>query len=379
MLSYPMLSPADTKVEMRFAAVRQLLQQAVANGEAPSAVAAIGDRAGTRWRTACGVTRYGGGGRDVDAETVYDLASLTKVVSTLPAVLKLIDSGEISLDDRVGRFFSNAGWFQVPSLADTTVRELLTHSSGLPAWKPLFAQVSERQTGIANILQTALEHPPGTIHYSDLGFILLGAIIERVSGLRQDTFVKRYIFEPLGMSRTRYGPVVGKQERFTDPRPPTPDLLNIAATEDCGWRGRVLQGEVHDESAYVLDGIAGHAGLFGVAEDLAIYARAWLELNAPFASEALLHEAIQPQVESEDTRRGLGWLLKSPSAGKLASTAAFGHTGFTGTSLWLDPEQGWFTVLLTNRIHPSRHNGQGIGQLRADVHDAVARAFSERV
>ncbi len=342
-----------------FAGPRALLEAAVTGGVIPGAVAVAGTAERVDEIGAFGVQRYGGG--EVTPATRYDLASLTKVVSTLPSLLRLVSEGTLSLDDRVGKFFSNAGWFQTPSLADVTVEQLLTHTSGLPAWKPLFATVSERRTAVANVLQTGLEHPPNTFVYSDLGFILLGAIIERVSGLRQDAFAEKYIFKPLGMNDTCYGPS-------------RPD--NVAATEDCGWRGRVLEGVVHDENAFVMDGVAGHAGLFGTAHDLARYAQAWLSRDARLGAEPVLRAAVEEHVNGQ-VRRGLGWQLagENSSAGDLASRTAFGHTGFTGTSLWLDPQQGWFAVLLSNRVHPTRFGGEGVHALRRAFHDEVARAF----
>ena len=350
----------------RYAAARHILEEAVTRGDIPSAIAIAGNRCDQQLITATGVRHYASETEVtplVTRETVYDLASLTKVVATLPAILKLIDAHEIALGDPVKRFFSNAGWFQQPTIADATVQQLLTHTSGFPAWKPLFALVSTRETAVANVLQTALEHPPGHYAYSDLGFMLLGALIERVSGARQDVFVTREVLEPLGMHNTRFGPVLG---------------IPVAATEDCGWRNRLLEGEVHDENAFVMTGIAGHAGLFGTADDLARYAQAWLTFDARLASEHLLRQAVSEHLEQHGNRRALGWALngKEVSAGRAASQRAFGHTGFTGTSLWCDPEQGWFAVLLTNRVHPSRTRGQGIQALRAAFHDAVATAHA---
>lgn len=298
--------------------------------------------------------------------TIFDLASLTKVVATLPALLRLSSDGELSLDDRVERFFSNAGWFQTPSLADATVRQLLSHTSGLPAWRPLFAQLSERRTALAAVLQSPVDQP-GEVSYSDLGFMLLGAIVERVSGERLDSFSQRHVFEPLGMSDTGFGPI---------------ERVDVAATEDCGWRGRLLQGEVHDENATVWEGVAGHAGLFGTAGDLARYCRAWLELDARLGSEELLLEATREQARARDgSRRGLGWLLASEGCFVGPSGRGYGHTGFTGTSLWLEPRTGSsgeprpvsYAVLLTNSVHPHRDRRTGIAKLRRDFHAASRR------
>ncbi len=332
------------------------LEAAVARNEVPGAVAVVGDRDAIFPITACGVTRLGGPG--VAADTRFDLASLSKVIGTLPAVLKLANAGELSLESPVKRFFSQAGWFQTPSLGDVTLRQLLTHSSGLPAWKPLYAAASTRLAALGNVLQTGLEHPAGRVVYSDLGFMLLGAVVERVGGVRLDVFAQEHVFGPLGMSATAYGVPAG---------------ASVAATEDCGWRGRLLEGEVHDENAFVFEGVAGHAGLFGTAIDVARYAQAWLRSGAPFASPDLLALAVREHVRDGDLRRGLGWQLAGggSSAGNRASPDAYGHTGFTGTSVWVDPERERFAVLLTNRVHPSRFGGEGIHALRVGFHDAV--------
>ena len=346
-------------------AAKQGLEDAVARGEVPGAVAVVGDSEQLIGVTACGVTRLGG--PPIDAQTRFDLASLSKVVGTLPAVLALVQAGEVSLDDPIKRFFSNAGWFQTPSLGDATIRQLLTHTSGLPAWRPLYAEAGTRLSALGNLLQSSLSHledgvPAGRVVYSDLGFMLLGAVVERVSKLRLDAFTEAHIFEPLELNTLGYGAPAG---------------VSVAATEDCGWRGRLLQGEVHDENAFAFEGVAGHAGLFGTAFDLARYAQAWLRLSAPFASPELLREATREHAADPNNtasgRRGLGWQLagEGSSAGHDASLSAYGHTGFTGTSLWLEPVKDRFAVLLTNRVHPSRSGGHSIHALRVAFHDTV--------
>jgi CubicO group peptidase (beta-lactamase class C family) len=340
--------------------------RAVAQRVVPGAAAAVGVGP-LEGHFVAGVTRDGG--PPVTSDTRFDLASLTKVVATLPSVLALVERGEVSLSDPLKRFFSNAGWMQAPSLGDATLVQLLTHTSGLPAWKPLFAQVEGRLTALANVLQTPLAHPVGEVVYSDLGFILLGAVVERVSGTRLDAFADEHVFRPLGMRRTAFRVPTGEQDAAGA----------VAATEDCGWRGRLLQGEVHDENAFAMGGVAGHAGLFSTALDLARYARAWQDEAAPFASPELLRAARREWVCGPNAlgRRGLGWQLyrEGSSAGSRAGSAAYGHTGFTGTSLWVEPESGWFAVLLTNRVHPSRTYGAGVHDLRVAFHDAVAGAL----
>lgn len=327
-----------------------VLREAIARGVTPGLVALASSLPAP---LAMGSRRDGGD--PTTADTRFDLASLTKVVATLPSVLRLLSDGELRLDDTVGHYFSNAGWFQAPSLGEATVAQLLTHTSGLPAWRPLFAELSNRRTALGAVLQTPLVRP-GEHVYSDLGFMLLGALVERVSGERLDAFARRHVFEPLGMKETGYGPVSG---------------MPLAATEDCGWRGRLLEGEVHDENASVWDGVAGHAGLFGTAADLARYCRAWLHLDARLGREELLAEAVTEQVRGDDVSRGLGWLLSSPAWFAGEGVRGYGHTGFTGTSLWLDPDSDSYAVLLTNRVHPHRAGRQGIVELRRDFHAAL--------
>jgi CubicO group peptidase (beta-lactamase class C family) len=333
---------------------RDALVDAVERAVVPGGVAAmvgLDGRVDAAW---AGVTREDG--PPVGAATRYDLASLTKVVATLPCVLRLVSDGEIALTDRVGRFFANAGWFQVPSLADATVRQLLAHTSGLRNWGPLYARVSTRSTALAAVLQAPLRDV-GRMCYTDFGFMLLAAIVERVTGTRLDVVARTLVFAALGMDRTRFGPV---------------DRDDVAATEDCGWRGRLLIGEVHDENATVWDGVAGHAGLFGDVADLGRYAAAWLRLDDRLADPELLREATRPQATGDDgSVRGLGWMLPWPGAFAGQGVRGYGHTGFTGTSLWVDPSAGTASILLTNRIHPHRGRGEGIHALRRAFHAAA--------
>ncbi|MDZ7802189.1 MAG: serine hydrolase [Trueperaceae bacterium] len=347
-------------------ALERVLRPAVEAGEIPGATAVAGTASDRCPPVALGVRRSGGAA--VTFDTRYDLASLTKVVGTLPSVLRLAGEGEVGLDDRLGRYFSNAGWFQSPSLADVTPRALLTHTAGLPSWAPLFARAPSRLTARAAVLQSEVPHPQGRVRYSDLGFMLAGMLVERVSGLRLDAFVHAHLAAPLGLDGLAYGPLRGAP---------------VAATEDCGWRMRLLEGEVHDENAWVMDGVAGHAGLFGTADDLAGYAQAWLRRDARLAPPELLDQATTRHTPEDAPARGLGWVLSGPGGARLShddrepsvdwrGPHGFGHTGFTGTSLWIDPAAGTFAVLLTNRVHPHRAGGQAIGRIRRDLHRAVA-------
>src|SRR5699024_4035360 len=341
----------------------QLLEQAAADGTVPGGVLLSGSSATAGTPVPFG--RLTPGGEPVSAETRYDLASLTKVVATLPSILQLISAGEVEPDKPLRHWFSNAGWFQAPSLGDATVRQLLSHSSGLPAWVPLFTRTRARLLALGTILQAEVRPAAGTDVYSDLGFMLLGALVERVSGQRLGRFAQEHIFGPLGMTAT------GFRAFADDGRPEPAPPGTFAPTEYCGWRNRLLTGEVHDENCCAWEGVAGHAGLFGTAGDLGRYAQAWLNLDARLGDPALLKETQEEHARTAGGEpRGLGWLLAH--ANSFSGLPGYGHTGFTGTSLWLDPERDRFTVLLTNRVHPDRHRTPSLTELRRAVHAAAA-------
>ncbi len=342
----------------------RLLEGAIRDRVSPGAVLHAASRDGSELRVAAGSLTYEETSPSVSQDTVYDLASLTKVVACLPLLLHLLSEGELTLSDTVSRFFANAGWFQEPSLGDVTLEDLALHRSGLPAWRPLFANLSERRTATANVLQTHLTETKGAYVYSDLGAMALGAVIERVLGERLDSAFERIVAGPLGMSSVRFAPL--------------PADVQVAPTEDDGWRGRLLTGEVHDENATVMDGVSAHAGLFGRAADLVRYATAWLELTAPFASEEWLRKATQDLSGGAGPARGLLWRLYDAEEWPLGagvSSAAYGHTGFTGTSIVVDPGAGWVCVLLTNRVHPRRGDAGPVTRLRRAAHELVAAGF----
>ncbi len=304
-------------------------------------------------------------GPAVTASTRYDLASLTKVVATLPAVLQLVSAAELELDRPIRHWISSAGWFQQPSLGDSTIRQLLAHNSGLPNWIPLFTHTRDRLLALGVVQQSPVTNPGGAAVYSDLGFMLLAGLVERVSGQRLDHYVREHVFTPLGMNSTGFRPF-GKDGR---PEPAPQDTY--APSEYCGWRNRLLTGEVHDENCCAWQGVAGHAGLFGTAADLGLYAQAWLNLDPRLGKAELLHEAQQPHAATAAGEpRGLGWLLSHPDC-FAGDTPGYGHTGFTGTSIWIDPVADRYSVLLTNRVHPDRHQRPAITPLRRAVHAAA--------
>jgi CubicO group peptidase (beta-lactamase class C family) len=307
------------------------------------------------------------------ADAIFDLASLTKVVATTPSILHLLTTGEIGLDQPVGEILPEFG--TEDTKAEVTIRRLLTHSAGLSAWRPVFLTGTGPAAYLADFAATQPEHPPGgQVIYSDPGFITLGEVVRRVSGDPVSVYARREIFEPLGMVDTMFTPPRALRSRIAATETGNgfeagkePDQAPVNG----GWREYLLRGEVHDGNAwYGFGGVAGHAGLFGTALDLARYGRFWLNGGAlgdiRILPEELVAEARTNQIaiEAETERRGLGWrLLPQPGAvedvpdsGRGLSERAFGHTGFTGTSLWMDPDRDLVIVLLTNRVHPTVTN-----------------------
>jgi beta-glucosidase-like glycosyl hydrolase/CubicO group peptidase (beta-lactamase class C family) len=348
--------------------VDRVLEQFVEEGAFPGGVLAVGYR-GTLVRLyPFGRFSYDEDAPTVEATTIYDLASLTKVVATTTMAMILVDEGRLDLDKKVQDFlplFAGSGKEAV------TVRHLLTHTSGIDWWAPLYEEIQGPEKYLQRIQAMELVYEPGTEYkYSDLGIILLGEILSRVAGRPLDEFVRERVFEPLSMTDTLY-------------RPGEDRLPRIAPTELDAWRGRVVHGEVHDENAFALGGIAPHAGLFSTAGDLARFVQMLLN------GGVLEHHRIVSRGTVElftrrtggvlDSTRALGWDTKSPehsTAGSFFSPDSFGHTGFTGTSIWVDPERELFVILLTNRVHPTREN-QLIREARPAVADAVVKALVE--
>ncbi len=278
-------------------------------------------------------------GTDIRSTTWFDVASLTKLF-TATLALALVDAGSLTLDTRIWNEF--------------TLESLLAHESGLPAWRPLFESVSmtERNSPAAyeqivhEVLNTSPSLPaPAQAVYSDLGYIGLGHHLQCITGKSLSTLVKEHITEPMQMVRTCFAPELPA------------DKTNVACTEDCPWRKRVLQGEVHDDNTWTMGGMAGHAGIFSTAEDMTRFGIAWL--LALTNGGILKTTTAQRAVLRRPGGRGLGFDLKSPggsSLGEAASDNTFGHLGFTGTSLWIDPQKQAVICLLTNRVHPTRDN-----------------------
>lgn len=346
---------------------RVVLRQAIEARVFPGAVVEAGDREGTLAAIVEGRLTY-----DIDAapaalDTVYDLASLTKVLSATTNAMGLVDEGRLGLDDRVGRWIG--GW-SGGDRDGVTVRHLLDHSSGLPAHRRYFDRLQGRREFERAICAEPLEYAPGSQSlYSDLGFMLLGFVLEEAGGGSLDDQFDRWRTRELG---------TGAVLQY---RPPDQWLSRVAPTEIDPWRGRLLSGEVHDENAASLGGVAAHAGLFGDAASVGAVARWWLRRvgagnDGRPGDRAELPGLFVTPTGVPGSSRALGWDTMRPtsSCGSRLSPAAFGHTGFTGTSLWIDPAwrpAGLYVVFLTNRVHPSRE-GDGMTRVRQALHNAVA-------
>ena len=343
-----------------FAGARDLLQTAVAAKAFPAAVVEVGDATAPLWREPFGRLTYDPNSPPTSNDTIFDLASLTKVLSTTPLVMQQVERGAMGLEDPVGRYLDT---WRGTDRAGVTIRDLLAHASGLPAWLPFFREHRGRHAFEQAIAATRLEYGPrSTSVYSDLGFMLLGFILDAGVPLanRFDT-----MFAQMG---------IVQEVQFT---PPKLWQRRTAPTEHDSWRGRLLVGEVHDENAYALGGVAGHAGLFGTSAAVGDYARHLLQIldgrTGAFSRDTLM-TFITRQTSIPGSSRALGWdtMLPTSSCGTCMSPRAFGHTGFTGTSLWIDPDRGVYVVLLTNRVHPTRDN-DAMKQLRPALHDAVMK------
>ena len=340
--------------------IRAILDAAVRDSAFPGGYAVVGTHAGT-------LAAYGAGHLDwapspvPDGRTLWDMASLTKVVALTSAMMQLVASGLVDLDAPVQRYLP--AWTGLHK-DRVTVRHLLTHSSGLPAWRPVYKEATDTASAMRLVYETPLDTLPGVrMVYSDLGAMLLGEVVRAVTGQRLDSYVAAHVFGPLGMRDTRY-------------LPPASESARIAPTEVDPWRQRHLRGEVHDENAAALGGVSAHAGLFSTGDDLARLARAYLNggaLDGVRVFDAATIRTFTTVQDSTFSNRALGWETPTGnnSAGHILTRPAFGHTGFTGTSIWIDPARDLFVILLTNRVNPTRANLK-ISRVRQSLADAVA-------
>lgn len=348
--------------------VSRVLDAALADRAFPGAYAIVGDSRGILAEVAVGRLDWKKSPRPT-RHTLWDLASITKVVGTTTSLAQLVERGAVELDAPVQRYLPE--WVG-PGQESVTVRHLLTHTSGLPAFRNYDKQTQNRDSIAALIFATSLERPPGEkMVYSDIGAFVMGRIVERVTGDSLQTYVSVHITKPLRLRETLF-------------RPPPSLRARVAPTEIDTLRGGLVRGFVHDERAYYLGGVAAHAGLFGSAYDLSRFATMMLRGGTLDGARILRPETITlftSYVDSMTTNRALGWQKpdrpemrdKTPGAawaGSMMSSRAFGHTGFTGTSIAVDPELDLYIILLSNRVNPTRNNSK-ISQVRPRLADAV--------
>jgi CubicO group peptidase (beta-lactamase class C family) len=373
---------------MNFLSVEKAFCGAVDDGVFPGAVVLAAKEDAIVFERAFGFRSLLPTQSALQLETVFDLASLTKPLATTLAIILLTQEGQVGIEDRATRFLPA---FRKYGKQLTTVRQLLTHTSGLPSWKPYYEEAikieaagrrsfiasQEAKRWVTQLIhrETPLCAPATQCVYSDLGFIVLGELVERVAGMPLDEFCRERIYLPLGLSTMGF-------INLTQSRPAAAEQRHdyIAPTENCPWRKKILCGEVHDDNAYVMGGVAGHAGLFATARDvhhlLACLNRCLQGLD-DFFSRAILADFFTKDRSVINSRFTLGWdtpALEKSASGGAFSSRTIGHLGFTGTSIWWDLEKNCHIVLLTNRVHPTRKNDK-IRRFRPHIHDLMMKAM----
>lgn len=299
-----------------------------------------------------------------DIDTIYDLASLTKIF-TATAIMILVERGQLLLSDKVTSFYPRFGRY---GKADITIEQLLLHTSGLPSWLALYKTVDSKEAALNEIFYLKPEAKPNEAYiYSDLGYMLLGFIIEKITQTTVDDFIKKEILLPLKMNNSMYNPPPELKER-------------CAATEyDHVFRKRLIWGEVHDENAYAIGGASGHAGLFSTASDMARFCQMFLNLGELEGARILSPLTVMLMTQNHisyflGVQRGYGWYISTSLRGDIFPLGSYGHTGFTGTSIWIDPFTDSFSIILTNRVHPNRDNNT-LSTIRSKFHNPLAAAI----
>lgn len=355
----------------RLANIDRVVRRGLSAGGYPGAAVVVGRKGAIALQKGYGRLGWTAGSPAVDVDnTIYDLASLTKVVATTTAAMILYDEGRLALDEPVATYLPA---FVAGGAAKdrVTIRQLLTHHSGLPAGKQLWRLALNREQAKRIVLETPLICNPGNCFlYSDLGADVMGWVIEEIAGQSLDAFLNERLFEPLGMNDTFFNPSLAFQNR-------------IAPTEVSPPRGYPLKGEVHDENAFALGGVAGHAGLFSTASDLAMFAEMMLNGGIYDGVRIVSDSTVARFTTRTAGTRALGWDTADGDggSGEYLSSRAYGHTGYTGTSIWMDPDRDMFVILLTNRVHAARARrpAKVIADVRADLADAAALAVVEGV
>jgi len=352
------------KATINLSQIDTTIYQAIQKNVFPGAVVHVIYRDSTIYHKAFGYHDYEQS-VDVTTTSVFDVASITKVMATTLAIMDLHDRGVLNMYDPVSKYIPE---FDTPEKRAVTIYELLIHTSGLPAFRVYVDELKSREELIQAIKNEPLIQQTGEYLYSDLGLILSGIIVENLTGERLDVYLSKTWFRRLGLIDTTFSPR-SRNESF---------IKRVLPTEiDTVYRQKLIHGEVHDERAWYMDGVAGHAGLFSTSDDIAKFSRFLLN-KGKWGSEQLISEQTVTNFISRKApllRRGIGFDLKSlqgfSSAGTLSSVRTYGHTGFTGTSFWIDPEQDLAVIILTNRTFPYRGTVSGIAQVRSDVADIV--------
>lgn len=352
--------PAAAPAAHRFAALDSVMQDAVDRHMIPGGVLLVGHNGRVVYRKAFGSRSLEPTREAMTADTIFDLASLTKCIATTTAMMQLVQEGKVRLNDPVAAYLPD---FAQNGKAHITVRELMTHYSGLPPDLDLKQPWQGRDTAYKMAMEAKLANPPGTrFVYSDINFETLGFLVEKVSGMPLNDYVAKNVFAPLGMNQTRFLPPAAWDAR-------------IAPTQ-YDENGKMLRGTVHDPTARRMGGVAGHAGLFSTADDLARFAQELLTGHTILSRFAIEKMSTPQQPPDAPSLRGLGWDIDSPFAtnrGEFLPVGSFGHTGFTGTSLWIDPTTNTYIVLLTNAVHP--RGTHSVVSLRSRVATAVAASL----
>lgn len=375
------LAYGSLAVSYDFSKIDSIVQSGISSGFYPCAQLIVGLNQNEIYEKSYGRFTYDENSTELNNYHLFDLASVTKVVATATAIMVLYEKGEIGLDDKVTRYIPE---FDNNGKSGITVRNLLLHNSGLKAWIPFYKYYKTKEEVLSAVFNIGLEYiPESKFVYSDLNAILLGIIVERISGKSFADFCSEEIFEKLGMRETRFNP-----DEFTK-------TLCIPTEYDTYWRNKQLQGEVHDEAAYILGGVSGNAGLFSNAGDLFRFMRMMLNNGKYYNpyTRGLKEERFfkKETVElftskaaglSYVNTRALGWDTKPEpnkyrtQCGELFSENCYGHTGYTGTSIWCDKDNKLIVIFLTNRICPKRGN-EGIRDIRPDLHNAIVTLIKD--
>ena len=368
-----------------FLAVQDKMEDGVEKGIFPGAVILVSQGKELVFHKACGFRSISPKKEIMTEDTIFDIASLTKVVATTAAIMILIKEDKLHLEDKISNFIPD---FSTKEKEAITLRHLLNHCAGLPDWFPFYKELLERKDSSTCICKKEAKqyiyqranrepvvYPPGESYkYSDIGFIILGEIIEIITGTSLDKFCKEKIFAPLSLSDTFFRNLLEENSSFAEKR----QNSFFASTENCPWRDKILEGEVHDDNAYAMGGVAGHSGLFSTGNDLNSFTVEILRCykgEGKFLPQRIVKEFFLRQNIIRDSSWALGWDTPSPgisTSGHYFSERSVGHLGFTGTSIWIDLEREIIVTLLTNRVHPTRE-ARGFAKFRPEIHDLIMK------